>query len=247
MSYSHQAPYYLGNSVTGGPGYTSAASDAGTDTTTSSGVPVDDNGGMILTLSASTISANDLGEFQSLGSLTQTVSPSASPTPSIAGETAATPSVDIENLLQNEFETLTIREKSRALASVRKFKYPSSAASSEADTEILTKTHAAKIGDKGDTGEAGYVQDKIKPGLADWQALCKVVSVTEDKMPVSITQCKKVHPPFHFHPLSLPNSCLHPDPQRLQRKLVRRLRRPPQRHRRSDLPFHRLTLPLQQA
>lgn len=171
-----------------------AASDAGTEVTTSSGVPVNDNGVMILTPSASSIcSANDPGEVPFFGNLVPPVSLPASATPSITSETTAMPTVDVENLLQKKFNNLTLHEKARAL--VRKSQYSSSCDDSEAETENLTENGAAKIGDNGGACATARKQDSIKPSLADWQALCKAVGVVEDEMPVSITQCKKVHPP----------------------------------------------------
>lgn len=199
MSYSHLVPYYLGMSMPGRFGYASAASDAGTEVTTSSGVLVNDDGDMILTPSASSIcSASDLGEVQSFGSRTPTVSLSASPTPSITSETATVPAIDIETLLQNKFNNLTLHEKARAFVSVRQFKSSSSCGSGEAEIEMLPENDAAKIGDNGSARAAAPMQDSMTPNLADWQDLCKAVGVTEDKMPVSIAKCKKVLLPSHL-------------------------------------------------
>lgn len=179
------------DAVANGYGYTSTASDAGTDLTTSSGVHVDDAGGIVLTPTGSISgSAGDLIEIFSTDGLPPANHFSPSLAPSTADEIAAIPVAEIEDLLKNEFDNLTFAEKSRALASVRKVQHPSSspsAGTSEAETEILTKNNGTKIGKERDTREAG------KPSLADWQALCKAVGVTVDKMPTSISQCKKVH------------------------------------------------------
>jgi hypothetical protein len=217
MSYSHQVPYYFGQSWTGGFSNASVSRDAGTDATTSSGDLVDDAGGMILTPSGSTVSPANITEVQSTGSLTPTASPSDSRAPSVTNKTAPVPSADIENILKNEFNNLTIREKSRALASVRKSQYPDSGPGTEADID----TETAK---SGDSSEEGGLQGDSKPVLADWQALCKAVGVTYDKVPDSITKCKEVRPPHLMCTQSSHSSCpstsfYFPPPPRLNHPL----------------------------
>ena len=197
----YQVPYSdcFGKAAADGNGFASSASDGGTDVTTYSGVPVDDAGGIVLTPTGSTCgSAGDLIESPSTDSLTPAGSFFPSPAPSTADESSSVPSANIEDLLNNEFDNLTFAEKSRALASICKVQPASSSAStSEAETEILTKYNSNKIGKDRDTGEEGT------PSLADWQALCKAVGVTVGNIPTSISQCKKVI----LHP---PSSILHP-------------------------------------
>jgi hypothetical protein len=186
---------------------TSAASDDGSDSTASSGVLVDEAGGIIWTPGVSTISSTENNaEVQSAGSLTPPAFLSPAVTPSVATSTDEVPSlVDVEDIFTTEFGNLTFREKQRALAAVGKFAHCDSAPSSEpeTDTEIWPKTHAAKTCKNRDTSDGGNPHDGIKPRLADWQALCKAVGIAEHEMPSSINKCKKVRL-VHNQPNLLP-------------------------------------------
>jgi hypothetical protein len=133
--------------------------------------------------------------------------------PSVTGSTSEVPSlVDVEDILTNNFSNLTVREKQRALAAVGKFPHCDSTPSSAftAETEIWPEVHAAKTYNNRDTSNYGNPHNSIKRSLADWQALCRAVGVAEDKVPNSITKCKKVrrahnqpYPPPNFHQQTL--------------------------------------------
>jgi hypothetical protein len=194
---------------------TSTASDDGSDTTASSGVLVDEAGGIISSWNGSTISSTENNaEVQPAGSITPLVYLSPAVTPSVTSSTVEVlPLIDVEDILIKKFGNLTFHEKQRALAAVGKFPHCDSAPSSESETEseIWPKTHTAKTCKNRDASDGRNPYDGIKPSLADWQALCKAVGVTEHEVPSSINKCKKVrlvHKPTKSP--AYPPSCTHP-------------------------------------
>ena len=100
-----------GKVVAEGYKYASASSDAGADTPTSSGVVVDNAGGVILALTASTVGcAYNIAEDQPTSSLTTTGPVLPSIAPSVTSKNPAAP-VDLEAILKHEFDNLAIPEE----------------------------------------------------------------------------------------------------------------------------------------
>lgn len=200
MPRSQQVSHHLGKSTTGRAGYASGTSDAGTATHTSHLLP-GSHGHAMASLGTSSIRALcDLAEVESSGSSSPTDSLSVSFTPSVTSEAAAVSSADIEALLRHSFGHLTLQETARSLSFLRKLGDLASSSGSSAETESWAEADSVKIGDNRDTRNEASQQGGTKPSLANWQALCRAVGVTNDAVPRSITQCKKVR---HLTPLSL--------------------------------------------